>query len=135
MEPTFSNGTRLIAWQGSYRAGDLKRGEIVLIQDPEAETLVVKRVIGVGGDEIRFEEGRVILNGKPLDEPYLNRSEPLLPDVGRVVVPPDSVFVMGDNRNHSEDSRAYGPVPLNRVRGRPFLAIWPPSEWGKGQRP
>lgn len=134
MVPTFADGTRLLAWQGRYKPGELKRGEIVLLYDPTDGTLVVKRVVGLGGDTVAYSGNDSWLDGRPLDEPYVNRDQPPLPQEGQVTVPPDAVFVMGDNRGNSEDSRDYGPVLLRKIRGRPFVALWPASEWGRGQR-
>jgi signal peptidase I, bacterial type len=83
----------------------------------EQEVFWVKRVIGKPGDQLEFKDGKVIRNGTPLDEPYIK--EPMLYRSDRIVkVPEDSVFVMGDNRNASQDSRVIGPVPLDHVVGK-----------------
>ena len=134
MVPTFADGSRLLAWQGRYQPGDLKRGEIVLLYDPTDGTLVVKRVIGLGGDTLVYSGKQVWVDGELLDEPYVNRGGPLTLQRGWVIVPRDAVFVMGDNRGNSQDSRDYGTVRIGKIRGRPFAALWPPSEWGRGQR-
>ena len=134
MYPTFRNGTRLLAWHGCYRPGDLKRGSIVLLYDPIDGGIDVKRVIALGGDRLTFVGQRVYRNGRLLNEPYTRGGVPSPPIAGRLTIPQGSVFVMGDNRGNSTDSRTYGAVPLHRIRGRAFLAIWPPSEWGRGQR-
>jgi len=134
MYPTFDDRTRVFAWQGCYQPGSLKRGEILILSDPTDGTLVVKRVVALGGETLTFAGEDIYVNGKRLNEPYLNQQEPLLQYEGSVLVPPRSVWVMGDNRNHSSDSRDYGPVPLKDVRSRPFLAFWPPREWGRGQQ-
>jgi len=134
MVPTFADGTRLLAWHGRYKPGDLNYGEIVTLYDPIDGTLVIKRVTGLAGDVLAFKDQDVYRNGELLHEPYVNQDEPSLPTSGQVTVPPDAVFFMGDNRGNSQDSRDYGPVPVKDIRGRPFATIWPPSEWGRGQR-
>jgi signal peptidase I len=93
-----------------------ERGAIIVLQHPGSGEWVVKRVIGVGGDKLEIgRDGRVRRDGQPLDEPYagIMRGERVKP----FQVPADQVYVLGDNRAHSEDSRDYGPVPRDRIVG------------------
>lgn len=89
----------------------------------------IKRVIAVGGDTIEGRNGIVYLNGEPLDEPYLPEGTHTS-DFGPTTVPQGMIFVMGDNRGNSDDSRSFGPVPVDSVVGHAFLLIWPPSDFG-----
>ena len=88
----------------------------------------IKRVIGVPGDRIRIDRGRVFLNGVRLDEPYvLHADDRSSPDV---LVPGSAVYVLGDNRAESEDSRSFGPVNDSVLIGRAIAGIWPPRMLG-----
>ena len=103
-----------------------RRGEIIVFKFPlDPSRSFVKRVIGVPGDTIEIENGRVILNGRLLEEPYL--VNPGFGDLEQKVVPSDSYFVMGDNRSASDDSRNWGAVPIENVIGRAWVSYWPPD--------
>ncbi|MGE5554306.1 MAG: signal peptidase I [Betaproteobacteria bacterium] len=131
MEPTLHNGERLLVDELTYRFREPRRGEIVVLRFPANPRMrFIKRVIGVPGDNILIQGGRVILNGRPLEEEYI--SEPIQGDYGPYVVPPESYFVLGDNRNHSEDSRypAVGYVPKRLIVGRAILRYWPLTRIG-----
>ena len=96
------------------------------------KTSYIKRIIGVEGDRIKIEEGKVYLNGEELDEPYLD--EGVITEGGvytDIVVPEGYVFVMGDNRSHSTDSRNFGCVPVERLESRVAFRFWPFSKFGK----
>ncbi|TDB78916.1 signal peptidase I [Micromonospora sp. KC721] len=123
-------------------AGKIARtlGDLVGVSRP-GEKDFIKRVIGVPGDRVRCcdEQGRVLVNDIPLDEPYVIRNSPLdvPPNPGEcrsrrfdeVVVPPDQIFVMGDHRLVSQDARCQGPVPIDNVVGRAFMVVWPSQRW------
>ncbi|MEA2452149.1 MAG: signal peptidase [Actinomycetota bacterium] len=89
----------------------------------------IKRVIGVGGDTVEGRDGQVIVNGEPVDESYLPDGV-TTSDFGPVEVPRGQIFVMGDNRGNSDDSRNFGPVGEDKVVGRAFVLIWPPADVG-----
>lgn len=96
------------------------------------KTSYIKRIIGVAGDHVKIEEGKVYLNGEELEEPYLD--EETVTDGGvytDIIVPEGYVFVMGDNRAHSTDSRAFGCVPIERLESRVAFRFWPFSKFGK----
>jgi signal peptidase I len=116
-------------------------GQIVVFNPPPEATdqgyPFIKRVIGVAGDTVEIRDGKVWLNGKALDEPYLFRGddgniEPTSPTSGQTkwVVPAGSIFVMGDHRQLSEDSRFFGPISTSAVIGRAIFRYWPVSAFG-----
>lgn len=93
-----------------------------------AEQDFIKRVIATGGDEIEARDGRVFVNGAEIEEPYLPDGM-TTSDFGPVTVGEGMIFVMGDNRSNSDDSRNFGPVPVDTVVGHAFLLIWPPADF------
>ena len=91
----------------------------------------IKRIIGVAGDTIKIEDGKVYLNGELLDEPYLSEgtiTEPVI--FSEVTVPKGYVFVMGDNREHSTDSRSFGCIPIDKIESRVAFRFWPLTKFG-----
>ncbi|WP_098503152.1 signal peptidase I [Tepidiforma thermophila] len=108
-----------------------KRGDIVVFHHPSGvHRDLVKRVIGLPGETVEIRGGVVYIDGRRLIEPYLAGGAVPLGDMAPVVVPPDSYFVMGDNRNHSQDSRVFGPIPVNDIVGKAFLTWWPREKFG-----
>ena len=89
----------------------------------------IKRVIGIGGDRVEGRDGVVYVNGDPIDQSYLPEGV-TTSDFAEVTVPEGMIFVMGDNRTNSEDSRNFGPVEEDKVVGRAFVLIWPPADFG-----
>jgi signal peptidase I len=129
MQPTLYEGNFVIVNKLAYRLGDPGRGDIIVFYyppDPDQEPYI-KRVIGLPGDHLRIEDGQVYVNGSRLVEPYLAAATN---QGGEWTVPPDSLFVMGDNRNSSSDSRSWGMVPLVNVIGKALVVYWPPEKWG-----
>lgn len=129
MLPTIEPGDRLVVHLAAYRKAPPRRGDVIAFWDPARGELEVKRVIAVGGDEVIVGGGMVIVNGQRLDEPYLR--EPMLREIplgGRLAE--DQLFVMGDNRNGSEDSRDFGPLAYDRVMGRLVYRILPLNRAG-----
>jgi signal peptidase I len=125
MEPTLRSDQRLVIEKLSYHFHSPQRGDVVVLRVPEqSDELLIKRVVGLPGETIDIRDGRVYVDGKLLDEPYIhqatrdNQQDP-------VVVPPLHVFVMGDNRGFSNDSRSFGVVPLDHVVGRAWFSYWP----------
>lgn len=133
MEPTLRPNDRVLVYRWAYRRAVPQPGDIILFRDPQepVSTFLVKRVVGVPGDHLAIAQGYVIRNGKPLDEGgyAFQNALTVAPECMCLTVPPDAVFVMGDNRNYSEDSRDYGPVPLKNVVGRAIFIFWPRSRW------
>ncbi|MGI6357545.1 MAG: signal peptidase I [Bacillota bacterium] len=131
MLPTLHDQERVLVYKLGRRLGDEpERGDIVVFRyarEPWRD--FVKRVIGVAGDEVQISGGRVYVNGQPLDEPYLTVAT--LGEYGPQTVEPGTVFVLGDNRNFSKDSRdaSVGLVSLDAIRGNAWLVYWPPKGW------
>jgi signal peptidase I len=120
MEPTVHDGTALVArWTDP---GDLRRGELVVFRDPQG-TLALKRVVGVAGDDVAIRDAVLEVDDRPVPEPYVDETRIDGTYFGPVHVPAGTVFVMGDNRAPSIDSRIYGPIAYNRLLGR-VLITW-----------
>lgn len=129
MEPNLHTDQRLVVEKITYRFHGPRRGDIVVIDMPEAgPELLIKRVIALPGETVSSRGGQVFINGDALDEPYVQR--PGGRDIAEQVVPPLHVFVMGDNRQFSNDSRNFGPVPIDHVVGRAWFSYWPLELWG-----
>ena len=158
MEPTLEVGDRVFVNKLAYDIGDLGRGDVIVFANPHPEQLpergavsaflhwlgegigfaqpadedFIKRVIGLPGETIEIRDNVVYIDGEPLDEPYLtdaarqsNGSFPV------TRIPAGHLFMMGDNRGNSADSRyGLGLVPVDKVLGRAFIVIWPPSHFG-----
>ncbi len=130
MEPTLLVGDHLIAARRPFSEKGPKRGEIVVFRHPrDTERHFIKRVVALGGDTVALREGRLFINSKPVIEPYAVYDGPpgangKLDNFGPISVPADSVFVMGDNRNHSFDSRQWGPLKLELITGKALYIYW-----------
>ena len=145
MEPTLKVGDRVLVNKLSYDAHDVNRGDVVVFklapEDVAADGIsdLIKRVIGLPGDTIETRSGSVYVNDRLLEEPYLpdgtrtgDSENGNNPGIDRQVVPKGTVFVMGDNRGNSHDSRYpdRGPIPIDSIVGRAFVLIWPPGDIG-----
>jgi signal peptidase I len=145
MEPTLHgcpgcNDDHVLVDKISYRAHDVRSGDIVVFHRPPnavgiPEKVLIKRVIALPGDVVELKRGKVYVNGLVLDEPYLNKAcgtNATIPltDTTRWKIPGNDVFVMGDNRCHSDDSRMFGPISRSSIIGRAFAIIWPVNRIG-----
>lgn len=129
MEPLIHSGEYVLINTFAFRFGAPRRGEVVAFRhEGDAREVFIKRVIGLPGNRIRIDRGRVYVDGTKQEEPYVQ--DPDDRSVPEIVVPPASVYVLGDNRANSEDSRAFGPVSDNRLIGRAVAGVWPPSMLG-----
>lgn len=128
MLPTLKIGDRLIIDKVSFHFSGIKRGDIIVFKAPPASNLdevMIKRVIGLPGDTVAIKNGLVYINGQPLDEPYeLEKPDR---DFKTLTVPENSLFVMGDNRNKSFDSRFWGMVPEELIIGKAMARFYPLS--------
>jgi signal peptidase I len=168
MMDTLLINDRVMVNKLSYRWGEPQPGQVIVFDDPRApskegesfpaavvrnigealgmatpDTALIKRVIAVGGQTLQIRDNRMFIDGEILDEPYLSRPVSM-PDFGPITVPDGFVFVMGDNRNQSEDSRSprlcpeahlsegtrFCPISEDEIIGRAFVRVWPPSRWG-----
>lgn len=154
MNDTLLEGDRVMVNKLAYRFGDPSRGDVIVFDSPQGanedgetifgalvrhvaeslglsspESALIKRIIAVGGETIEIRDNRVYVDGVALDEPYLKEGS-RMPRYGPLTVPEGEVFVMGDNRSESSDSRVFGPIPEDSIVGRAFVRVWPPSRWG-----
>jgi signal peptidase I len=127
MRPTLEDGEFVLVNKMSYRFGEFSRGDIIVFHFPvnPAEDLV-KRVIGLPGDHVLVENNTVYVNGQMLNEPYIAQP-PLY--AGEWTVADGQLFVLGDNRNNSNDSKDWGLLPEEKVVGKAVLIYWPPPLW------
>lgn len=160
MIPTLVKDDRILVNRLAYRFGDIERGDIIVFADPTptpqdqgfldgvvhwlgqgigvvrpADDDFIKRVIALPGETWEIREGVTYVNGTRIDEPWVNAADPDTRSFGPETVPDGMLFVMGDNRNHSGDSRFQPPgglgyIPIDKVIGQAFVIIWPPSRMG-----
>lgn len=133
MENSIMTGDMVFSEKVSYYGGSPQRGDIVTFKDPEIPTrTLIKRVIATGGETVQLIDGSVYVDGEKLDEPYTNGKEswPLTAAYGSSItypytVPEGELWLMGDNRTNSQDSRYFGSIPVSSVTGKAVLRYWP----------
>jgi len=156
MEGTLQVYDRVLVNKVSYEFSDISQLDVIVFDDPRPgfeqpeegalsrairnlkesiglatpQSEFIKRVIGLPGDVVEGMDGNVFVNGERLEEPYLKHPDELISPFGPVQVPEGSLFVMGDNRRASQDSRFFGPIPIDDVVGKAFIIIWPLSRAG-----
>jgi signal peptidase I len=145
MEPTLSKGDRVLVNKVSYDLHDVHRGDVIVFEldkqdiGPDGIKDLIKRVIGLPGDTIETRDGVVYVNDRAVDEPYLadgmvtgDPEDSQNPPIERQTVPEGHVYVLGDNRSNSADSRypERGPIPIDTIVGRAFVLVWPPGDMG-----
>jgi signal peptidase I len=153
MEPTIEPNDRVMVNKLAFKLGDIERGDVVVFLnplEPEADESIpeavirsvleavgirtrghddlIKRVIGLPGETIQIVDGELMVDGVVISEDYTDGS--FMPDSGPFPVEEGTIFVMGDNRDESFDSRRFGTVPISHVIGRAFVVIWPVSNFG-----
>jgi signal peptidase I len=137
MEPNLHTDQRIIVEKLSYNRyvrqylnlNGPARGDVVVISlESQGGELLIKRVIGLPGDTVEIHDGQVFVNQQPLHEPYLSGATTGF--YGPIVVPPLRIFVLGDNRNFSNDSRNFGTIPLEQVVGHAWFSYWPMDQFG-----
>jgi signal peptidase I len=133
MEHTLEINDRVLVSKFAYRISDIHRGDVIVFKNPKRlpgePAQLIKRVAATAGDVIEAVDGKVVVNGQVRDEPYLAPATPTR-DLPRQTVPPDHVFVLGDNRTNSKDSRFIGPIDTSTVTGKAFFRIWPLGRLG-----
>ena len=129
MEPNFHEGQRLVVNKAVYFFGDPQRGDVIVFDAPTRATEdFIKRVIGLPGDKVKIMNGKVYINGTALDEPYIMEAPAYT--MAEEEITEDMYFVLGDNRNHSNDSHNGWLVPRDSIIGKAWLSTWPPDYWG-----
>lgn len=129
MAPALQEDDRVLVNKLSYDFHDVNRGDLVVFERPPNEPAsevkdLIKRVVALEGETVENRDDRLFVDGRPLDESYIDDAVPTL-NVSRQTVPPGHVFVMGDNRTDSRDSRFFGPVDEDLIVGRAFVRVWP----------
>lgn len=129
MQPTLYPNDRIIVNKVLYRFREPDRGDIVVFKFPlDPSRDFIKRIIALEGETVEVSENYVYINGKRLEEPYLPHE--LMQNYKPYEVPKGYVFVMGDNRNNSDDSRVWGPLDKKNLIGKAFYIYWPPGRMG-----
>lgn len=132
MEPTLRVGDRIFVYKFLYGLEKVKRGDIVVFEYPKnPKKDYVKRAIGLPGETVKIVEKKVYIDGEPLEEPYAYHEDNFYlgyprDNYGPIVVPKGSLFVLGDNRDASQDSRFWGFVPRKNIKGKAVILWWPP---------
>lgn len=136
MFPTYHNGDFLVTEKVSYRLGEPKRGDVIVLKNPRDESQdFIKRIIAIPGDTLKVENQSVYVNGNLLNESYLPPQTPtqagaFITEGSTLKAGPNQYFVFGDNRNHSSDSREWGSITKQEIIGRAFFRYWPPQTVG-----
>jgi signal peptidase I len=143
MERTLEPEQYVLVDKVTPRVDPYSRGDIVVFTPPASwvqdnGTPFIKRVIGEGGDTVKIKDGEVLINDTAIEEPYVYADVPggdpqetfASPDQDSWVIPDGQLFLMGDHRSNSADSRVFGPVPVEQVIGRAFLRYWPLDTFG-----
>lgn len=129
MEPNLHDGQRVLVNKAVYYFGHPRRGDVVVFAPPLAsDDDYIKRIIGLPGERVRVESGAVFVNDARLAEPYVMDAPGYVFE--ETTVPDDAYFVLGDNRNNSDDSHNGWYVPEDSIVGKAWISIWPPGNWG-----
>jgi len=128
MEPTLHSSQRVVIEKITYRFHGPRRGHVVVINSEGQSEMLIKRVVGLPGETIEIRDGRVTINGEQLEEPWSVKLGG--GHYGPQTIPPLHVFVLGDNRGASNDSRNFGPVPIENIVGHAWVSYWPPEDIG-----
>lgn len=135
MMPNYPDSEYLLTEKVSYYKNDPKRGDVVVFKPPVSEDEYIKRVIGLPGETVLIRDCRIFINGNLLEENYISsdvctRGNAYLRDGEEVLVPQGEYIVIGDNRPHSYDSRAWGPITKKEITGRAWVIYWPVKSAG-----
>lgn len=129
MEPSFQDEQRLLVSKVAYYLHEPERGDVLVFRPPQNEQKdYIKRLIALPGDTVEVKKETVYVNDSPLEEPYI--LSPPRYTVEKHKIPESSYFVLGDNRNNSNDSHKGWVVPRQNIVGKAWLSIWPPGKWG-----
>ncbi len=130
MEPTLHDGQYIVVSKVVYMIHAPERGDVVVLRTPHnpGGNYFIKRIVGLPGEHIEIQDGKVLVNGMPLEEPYI--TEPGLYS-GTWILGSDEYFVLGDNRRNSSDSHNWGVFTGKDIVGKAWLCYWPPEDWGR----
>ena len=129
MEPSFQDRQRVLVSKVAYYLHEPERGDVLIFRPPQNEQKdYIKRLIALPGDTVEVKKGTIYVNDSPLEEPYI-KSPPRY-TVEMQKIPENSYFVLGDNRNNSDDSHNGWFVPRQNIVGKAWLSVWPPGKWG-----
>lgn len=127
MEPTLHNKERLVLNKIVYNFNEPERGDVIVFHANKKDDYI-KRVIGLPGEKLEYKDGQLYINDQPIKEPYLTDTH--TSDIKPIVIPEDTIYVLGDNRLNSTDSRVIGPIPSEKIVGRVKVQLWPINKIG-----
>lgn len=137
MEPSFQEGQRVLVNKLVYRLHPPRRGDVIILRPPRSSGAgvipFIKRVIALPGETVEVKNGQVHVNGVKLSEPYIKEAPSYVYPAAKV--PENEYFVLGDNRNNTDDSHRGWTVPRDDIIGKAWITIWPPSRWGVVKTP
>lgn len=123
MQPNLYVGHRVLTEKITYRFHTPRRGDIVVLERPTEQINLIKRIVGLAGETVEVRGGHTFINGQQIVEPWVSDFGGR--GYGPAMIPPDHIFILGDNRANSRDSREIGPVPISAIKGRVCLVFWP----------
>lgn len=123
MQPNLYVGYRVMTEKITYRLHAPRRGDVIIAERPTEEVTLIKRVVGLPGETVEVRGGHTTIDGQQIPEPWVTHFGGR--DYGPAVIPPEYVFIMGDNRANSRDSREIGPVPMSTIKCRVLFIYWP----------
>lgn len=141
MDPTFNSGDYIFTSKVAYKFRSIERGDVIVFKSPSNPDIeYIKRIIGLSGDKIMIKDGEVYVNGIRLTEGYISTKTNLWEggfskNGAETIVPDGDIFVMGDNRPRSSDSREFGPVPITSIIGQVFFRYFPSNKMGSINNP
>lgn len=133
MVPTIAVQDRFLSNKTAYWFKPPQRFDIIVFKPPAiagSKEDFVKRIIGLPGETIQIQKGVVYINNKPLSEPYITPDRAPIRDFGPYTIPQGNLFMMGDNRNNSQDSRYWGSLPIKNIKGKAWWRFWPINRMG-----
>lgn len=126
MVPSIVPGDRLFVEKITHKVSGVERGDVIVFEPPEnlhLEGDLIKRLIALPGDSVEVKNGKLYINDLTIEEPYV--AEPIQYTMEKIVVPPGKIFVLGDNRNRSYDSHAWGVADMDSIKGKALITYWP----------
>lgn len=141
MEPTFYSGDYIMTLKIAYKIKPIERGDVIVFKSPKNPDIeYIKRIIALPGDTIMIKDGQVYVNQRLINEPYISAATTLwesgfLSEGKEITIPENYLFVMGDNRPRSSDSREFGPIPISSIIGYVFYRYFPPKTTGLIKNP